>query len=270
MTRPTDPLFDERLAAWLDGDPDTAPVDALKMVLTTFPSVAQQHAVHRMPRRFPTMSMPTRVAAAAIIGVLAFGGAVYVIRPSQPAVGGPTATSDASFSPSQPAVVGPSATPTATPSPTPSPILWTQASLKEDWPGPVRPEPTGGAIVVPIMTTFTEGRHIDPSGDTGSDDFPWVDIQEVRVGPGGLSFTLPKFPPDVDPTEQWIAYGVVFDDDRDGVPDRRIGKDNTPGTVAGWNENYRVWITDLHTGRTTVEEGNYVGETYVNAWSHGR
>ncbi len=83
-------------------------------------------------------------------------------------------------------------------------------------------------------------------------------------------FTLTEFPPDVDPTEQWIAYGVVFDDDRDGVPDRRVGKDNRPETVAGWNEDYRVWITDLHTGRTAVQIGDMVGETYVNAWSHGR
>ena len=69
----------------------------------------------------------------------------------------------------------------------------------------------------------------------------------------------------MDPTEQWIAYGVVFDDDRDGVPDRRVGWENTPRTEAeGW-DRYEVWITDLHTGRTTHQEGDHVGETYVNA-----
>ena len=35
-------------------------------------------------------------------------------------------------------------------------------------------------------------------------------------------------PPVVDPAEQWIAYGVVIDDDRDGVPDWRYGIDNMP------------------------------------------
>ena len=33
----------------------------------------------------------------------------------------------------------------------------------------------------------------------------------------GLDLVSNK-PPVVDPTEQWIAYGVVVDDDRDGVP----------------------------------------------------
>ena len=70
----------------------------------------------------------------------------------------------------------------------------------------------------------------------------------------------------MDPTEQWIAYGVVFDDDRDGVPDRRVGKDNTPETVADWF-HYRTWITDLHTGRTTLQgrDPDYVGETRFQA-----
>ena len=93
----------------------------------------------------------------------------------------------------------------------------------------------------------------------------------MGVYAGVVYFTLPKFPPDVDPTEQWIAYGVVFDDDRDGVPDRRVGKDNTPETVAGW-DHYRTWITDLHTGRTTLQgrDPDYVGETRFQAMFHGR
>jgi hypothetical protein len=214
------------------------------------------------------------IAAAAVIGVIVVGGLYYVNGPERSAVGGPSPTPSASPSPA--AVVAPSATPMATPSPTPTPLLWTEASLTEGWPGPVRAEPAGGAILVPILVKhetssdrWTLGRHIDPSGDTGSDEFPWVDIQEVGVSTYNVTFTLPEFPPDVAPTEQWIAYGVVFDDDRDGVPDRRVGKDNTPETMASWNEN-RVWITDLHTGRTVVQEGDYVGEVYVGAYFHGR
>jgi len=50
------------------------------------------------------MTMPIRIAAAAVIGVLAVGGAFYLSQPAQPAVGGPSpaptpqasATSDAS------------------------------------------------------------------------------------------------------------------------------------------------------------------------------
>ena len=95
------------------------------------------------------MALPTRVAVAAVIGVLALGGLYYVNRPDRSAVSGPSPTPSAD--PSQPGIVGPSATPTATPSPTPTPLLWTEASLTEDWPAPVRPEPAGGAILVPIL-----------------------------------------------------------------------------------------------------------------------
>jgi hypothetical protein len=111
MTRPIDPLFDERVAEWLHGDPDRAPGDALEMVLTTFPSVPQQRFVHRMPRRFPTMSMPTRVAAAVGVAVVALAGALAIGRPS------PTPSVDPS--PSLPGVVAPSPTASAT-APNPS------------------------------------------------------------------------------------------------------------------------------------------------------
>ena len=45
------------------------------------------------------------------------------------------------------------------------PLAWTQASLEEDWPAPVRPEPAGGAIVVPLedelrtRSSRIPGRH---------------------------------------------------------------------------------------------------------------
>ena len=46
----------------------------------------------RAPWRFQTMPMSARVAAAAVIGVIAVAGAVYLIRPNQPAVGPPGPT----------------------------------------------------------------------------------------------------------------------------------------------------------------------------------
>jgi hypothetical protein len=231
--------------------------------------------------------LPSPIAAVvAMVVFLATGCATGQSVPSGAAalptspVGGPTLTPTVRPSQSDTAV-GPS----AKPSPTPTPLLWTQASVKEDWPGPVRPEPAGGAIVVPLLvkhkisgtncprdcvTIRTGGRHIDRSGDNGSNEFPWVDIQEASGGDYVVGFSLAKVPPDVDPTEQWIAYGVVFDDDRDGVPDRRVGKDNTPETVAGW-DHYRTWITDLHTGRTAPQgrDPDYVGETRLSAYFHG-
>jgi Galactose oxidase, central domain/Kelch motif len=72
----------------------------------------RQRRALRMPRRFSTMTMPIRLAAAAVIGVLAVGGALYLTKPGQPAaVGGPGPAPSASASPSQPV---------ATPIPTPA------------------------------------------------------------------------------------------------------------------------------------------------------
>ena len=70
--------------------------------------------------------------------------------------------------------------------------------------------------------------YIDPSGDTGSDVLPAVDIRDVTVDTYDVSVNLvANPPPDVDPSKVWIAYGVVVDDDRDGVPDWRYGIDNS-------------------------------------------
>ena len=63
-------------------------------------------------------------------------------------------------------------------------------------------------------------------------------------------------PPDVDPSKAWIAYGVVVDDDRDGVPDWRYGIDNLPRTAGDEDGHHREWRTNLHTGRTESVSGS--------------
>lgn len=193
----------------------------------------------------------TVFGAVAAVVVLVVGGAFFMIPRGQPGIGGPSSTAGPSASPSQAAV--------AVPSPTPTPILWTEASLKEDWPAPVRPEPAGGAIVLPILLNVVSdaegcckiesGRHSDPTDDTGSDVISWADIRAVTFcGRACVQAWVPK-PPDVDPTDQWIAYGLVADDDGDGAPDRRFGMDNMPVDATGdWP--HCAWVTDLHTGQT--------------------
>jgi photosystem II stability/assembly factor-like uncharacterized protein len=74
----------------------------------------RQRPALRMPRRFSTMPMPTRLAAAAVIGVLAIGGTLFLVQRGQPAIGGPSPTPSAGASPA------PSAT---SPSPTPSGVV---------------------------------------------------------------------------------------------------------------------------------------------------
>ena len=200
----------------------------------------------------------TALGAAAAVAVVVSGAALLLARPSQPTIGGPSPTPTLRPSQSQHAVVGPSATPTATPSPTPPPLLWTQASLDVDWPAPVRPEPIGGGAIVQkgVPATYT-----DPAGDVDA-SMPWIDIRKLTMSGTTLIIGLGvNVMPVVDPTEQWIAYGVVWDTDRDGVPDLRFGGDNPEGK----DGLRRVWITELHSGRTVVNPGGgYFEETFYD------
>jgi hypothetical protein len=81
--------------------------------------------------------------------------------------------------------------------------------------------------------------YLDPTGDTGSDAFPCVDIRAVMADTIDVHLKLDSNQlPVVDPAELWIAYGVVVDDDRDGVPDWRYGTDNLPvDAVPGFGKN---------------------------------
>jgi hypothetical protein len=155
----------------------------------------------------------------------------------------------------------------ASPRPTAAGLTWTPRSLEEDWPAPVRAEPGGGVTVVPILRTHEEnGRYEDATGDTGSDAFPWVDIRAVAFCHNGAC-SMVVAPPDVEPAEQWIAYGLVVDDDGDGRADRRVGVDNIPGFAAGLGR-HRAWITDLNTGRTiskvrTGDDSPTIADTFL-------
>jgi hypothetical protein len=156
-------------------------------------------------------------------------------------------------------------------------LTWSRASLDVDWPAPVRVEPDGIPTVAPILLktvvkgtncpgdcsySSTWGHFVDPSGDTGSDAFPWADIREVTFcGSACLKIGFVSDPPPaVDPSQQWIAYGVVADTDGDGVPDWRYGIDNEPVDTPGayGSSPRRWWRTDLHTGRTESAVGDHV------------
>ena len=72
----------------------------------------QRHAL-RLPRKLETLPLYTRLAVAAVIGVLAVGGTFFLIQREQPAAGGPD------FTPAPGASAG---VPTSAPTPTSTPV----------------------------------------------------------------------------------------------------------------------------------------------------
>ncbi len=83
----------------------------IEAALDEIDNTSQRHAL-RLPRRLQTMPLLTRLAAAAVIGVIAVGGALYLSRPSQTGVGTSSPTPRVSASPSEPA---PTPTPQSAP-----------------------------------------------------------------------------------------------------------------------------------------------------------
>lgn len=222
--------------------------------------------------------MTLLVAAAVLVGggALAAGSGILRLPSRVPPVPAPSVDPLAIRSPDATSA-RPSASASATPvpSPTPAPITWTEASLEEDWPSPVRAEPPGRPIGVPMfLKVVVEGTNcpgdclistdwgdpwVDPIGDTGSADNHWADIDEVTFcGPTCLSIGLVSDPPPAaDPGQLWIAYGVVVDSDGDGLPDWRYGVDNVPLDKTD-SQPDRWWRTNLHTGRTDWAVGDHI------------
>ena len=109
------PGFDQRIADWLEDDPDDAPDIVLATVLAAFPSIPQRRAI-RAPWRFRPMTLPARLVAAVIaIAVVAAGG-FLILRPSGPSVSS-----------------SPSAPPTGSPSPSTTAALSAAPSASLDW-----------------------------------------------------------------------------------------------------------------------------------------
>ena len=115
MIRST-PEFDQRVADWLEADPTAAPADVLSTVVAALPSIPQARRGLLAPRRFTLMNGNFRIAASAIVAVLAVGGALYLLVPGG-GFGGPKTTPTPTVAP-----------PTATPAPSqvaPGITAWT-------------------------------------------------------------------------------------------------------------------------------------------------
>jgi hypothetical protein len=115
----TDDRSLERAArSWLEAGPTQAPDRAVEAALLQIQTTSQERDL-RIPWRLPKMTTPARVAAAAVIGVLAIGGAFYMLSPGgRSNVGAPTSSPSVSPSASaQPSASGalvPAAAPATT------------------------------------------------------------------------------------------------------------------------------------------------------------
>ena len=118
--------------------------------------------------------------------------------------------------------IEPATTPAASPSP--GSLAWSPASQAQDWPAPVRAEPAGDPVLVPLRSGLAD--YMDPAGRHRILGVPWADIAKLSSVSSNhmyveLAEQIPT--PVADPVERWMAYGLVLDVDADGVPDVRLG-----------------------------------------------
>lgn len=91
--------LDSLLGAFFAEGPDQVADRVIGAALDQINQTKQRRTL-RMSWRFQHMNSLSRVAVAAVIGLLVVGAGLYVTRPTQPPVGGPNPTPSASVSPS--------------------------------------------------------------------------------------------------------------------------------------------------------------------------
>jgi hypothetical protein len=85
--RSMSPEFDQRIADWLEDDPDHAPEPVLSTVLAAFPSIPQRRAWRVPWRTRPMTTMTSRLLAGAALAVVLVGGAIILRTAGGPGVG---------------------------------------------------------------------------------------------------------------------------------------------------------------------------------------
>ena len=146
MTRFDDPLFDPRLADWLEEDPSTAPDQALDVVLASLPSIKQRRAT-RVPWRNRDMTNTLRLGlAAAVVVAATIGGLYFLSSRTGPSVAAPETSPPAQSAP-------PSAAP-STPAANRTTFTSAQYGYSVDYPTPY--------AVVPATEPWTGSGQIGP------------------------------------------------------------------------------------------------------------
>jgi hypothetical protein len=147
------PEFDQRIADWLESDPNVAPPDVIATVVAAVPSISQARRGLLAPRRYTFMHSYLRLAAVvavlalAGVGALTYFGGQNNVGPTQSATPTPTAVPTA-------------APPTATTSPTAGTLRMHVQGDAASWTAVVPPGWSRGG---PNFVAPSQG----PAGPTG-------------------------------------------------------------------------------------------------------
>ena len=185
MTRSIDPLFDPRLADWLEEDDSTAPEQALEIVVASFPSIKQRRAV-RVPWRTTSMSSTLRLGLAAAVVVAATVGGIYFLG-----------------SRSNSSVAGPE---TATPSAAPSESPAAARTTPPNWTTFTSPQ-YGYTVDHPTAFQPTAATEEWPLGEVVGNQEPWVDKFFAPFGQTTfVGIASQQLPEGITPEDALTAY----------------------------------------------------------------
>jgi len=237
--------LDTIVSAWLDEGPVDLPDATRRAILTSLPTTRQARRGLFAPRRIFDMNGFGRLAAVALVAVIAVGGAIYLIGPRL-GVGTASPTPLVSPTPALPTAV----TPTTAPTPGDSVALLSYTSAAYGYTVDYAQTWT----VVPASGTWPPGGVIDPSqayvdrfSPLGSPVGVFVGIagQPLPDGSTALEWMTAwatereaRGGPCVGPASAWVDATVS------GVAARRIEAPCSPEVGAPTNFVEYAWVID--------------------------
>ncbi len=179
----TDRDLDRIVRAWLADGPEELSDRVIDAAVDQV-HLTRQRRTFGVPWRLPTMTTPARIATAAVIGVLVFGGTLLFFgRPGQPAVGGAAATPSASVAPT----TAPSAAATTIPIPALTQVITSSRH--------------GYSVTVPSDWTFTPATAPWTTGIDILADDPGLD----RIGNAEVTLAIASQPLSGQSPSDWLA-----------------------------------------------------------------